>query len=258
MPLNPQTEQFVNGLNAANEGGPATHELEPTVARAGYRALGTALGPMPEVPGVQDRTIAGPAGDIPVRVYSPSGEGPHPLIVYFHGGGWVIGDLDTHDRECRILCNETGGVVMAVDYRLAPEHPFPASHEDCWAATQWAANNAAEIGADAQRIAVAGDSAGGNLAAYVALMARDVGISLALQVLIYPATDARGHNPEYTGERYRSLLDNSDAPFLTRDTMTYFFRHLTTGLDAEQVANDWRMSPLLAENHKGQIGRAHV
>lgn len=251
MPLNPQTEQLVNGLNTANEGRPATHELEPDVARAGYRALGTAFGPAPEVPSVRDRSIKGPAGDIPVRIYSPAGEGPYPLIVYFHGGGWVIGDLETHDRECRLLCNDTGAVVMAVDYRLAPEHPFPASHEDCWAATQWAGRHAAELAADPARMAVAGDSAGGNLAAYVALMARDAGLALALQVLIYPATDARGHNPAYAGERYPSLIENSEAPFLTRDTMTYFFRHLTVGLDAGEVANDWRMSPLLASSHEG-------
>ncbi len=251
MPLDAQTEAYVSALNAANDARPAVHELTPADARAGYLALARSFGPMPEVAKVENRTIPGPAGAIPVRIYRPSGKTDLPVIVYFHGGGWVIGDLDTHDRECRILAADTEAIVVAVDYRLSPEHPFPAAHEDCWAATAWVASNASELEADTSRMAIAGDSAGGNLAAYVALEARDHGLALQLQVLIYPATDARGHAADFDGERRASLIDNRDAPFLTLYSMHYFFSHLVGDQDHSSVANDWRLSPLLASDHTG-------
>ena len=251
MPLHPQTQALVDSMAAANEGRPATHELPPDQARAGYQALGNMLGPVPEITSVEDRTIPGPAGDIPVRIYSPQPDDTLPIVVYFHGGGWVIGDLETHDRECRLLANQVPCVVVAVDYRLAPEHPFPASHDDCWAATQYVAANAAEFGGDGARIAVAGDSAGGNLSAYVALAARDAGLDLRLQALIYPATDARGHIPGTSNTLRQSLIDNQDAPFLTLASMHYFFTHLAGDRDHNEVAGDWRLSPLLADNHAG-------
>ncbi len=136
---------------------------------------------------VEDRTIPGPVGDIPLRLYTPVAAGSEalPVLVYFHGGGWVIGDLETHDALCRTLANESGCKVVAVDYRLAPEHHFPAAAEDAFAAVQWVEANAAEIGVDANRIAVAGDSAGGNLAAVVSQpLARDAkGPHIAFQIL---------------------------------------------------------------------------
>lgn len=249
MPLHPQTEALVKSMAAANEGRPATHELPPDQARAGYRALGNMLGHVPDVTSVEDRTVPGPTGNIPVRVYSPQPDTSLPVVIYFHGGGWVIGDLESHDRECRLLANQVPCVVVAVDYRLAPEHPFPAAHDDCWAATQHVVANAADFGGDPSNVALAGDSAGGNLAAFVALAARDAGLELKLQVLIYPATDANGHIPGTTGNIRQSLIDNKDAPFLTLDSMHYFFRHLAGDQDHQVVANDWRMSPLLADSH---------
>ncbi len=249
MPLHPQTEAFFASMAQPGDQ-PQTHEQEPAVARQGYLALAGALGPGPELFRVEDRNITD--NKIPVRIYTPVDQAtPLPSLIYFHGGGWVIGDLDTHDRECRLLSQQANCVVIAVDYKLAPEHPFPASHQDCWDATQYIVRHPAEFNIDGHKIAVGGDSAGGNLSAFVALAARDAGISLKLQMLIYPATDARAHHPDSTHEPFPSLIENANAVVLTRDTMAYFAKHLMTGLDHAQVSNDWRMSPLLAENHEG-------
>jgi acetyl esterase len=142
--------------------------------------------------------VPGPAGEIPVRIYTPEGGTLLPILVYFHGGGWVIGSLETHDGLCRMLANRAGCVVVSVDYRLAPEHPYPAAAEDAYAATRWVAEHAAALGGDPARIAVGGDSAGGNLTAVVALMARDRGgPRLVHQLLVYPVTDAPGDNASY-------------------------------------------------------------
>jgi acetyl esterase len=248
MPLNEQIAGLVQSMGQAGDAPPMDQQT-PEEARAGYRALAAMFGPSPSVDEVTDRVIPGPAGDIPVRIYSPEGDGPHAVLLFFHGGGWVIGDLDTHDRECRVLCNDAGVVVVAVDYRLAPEHPFPAGHDDCLAALRWLHANAGTLGGDPSRMAVAGDSAGGNLAAYIALAARDEGIVLRLQVLIYPATDLRGHDPAWTGERYGSLEENREGPFLTLDSIRYFSNHLTGGKGIGAMASDWRLSPMLAEIH---------
>lgn len=246
MPLHPQTEAFFAAL--AENGGPQTHEQTPEDAREGYRLLGNMLGAGPDVK-TEDRTIPGSEAEIPVRLYLPENNSPLPILVYYHGGGWVIGDLDSHDRECRLLATGVPCIVVAVDYRLAPEHPFPAAHVDCWDATQWVVDHAAELGGDASKIAVGGDSAGGNLAAFVALAARDVGIELKLQMLVYPATDARAHHPDSDHEPLPSLIENADGVVLTRDTMQYFSSHVCSGGDFREIANDWRMSPLLAEDH---------
>jgi len=251
MPLNPQTEAFFASMA---EGGdrPQTHEQQPAEARQGYLALAQALGPGPELHQVEDRKIPGEHDDIPLRVYTPkASDNALPALIYFHGGGWVIGDLDTHDRECRLLADQADCVVIAVDYRLAPEHPFPASHQDCWSALHYVVEHPGHFNIDAGRIAVGGDSAGGNLSAFVALAARDAQIDLKLQMLIYPATDARAHHPDSEHEPYPSLLENADAVVLTRDTMRYFASHVATGQNHKDVVNDWRMSPLLAENHEG-------
>ena len=248
MPLNPQTAALVEAMAA--EPAPQTHELDPSEARLGYRALADNMGPGPDV-ATEDRSIPGSETAIPVRIYKPTSDIPLPVLVFFHGGGWVIGDLDTHDRECRILATGTPCIVASVDYRLAPEHPFPAGHVDCWDALQWVASNAADIDANPSGIAVGGDSAGGNLSAYCALMARDSGLALKLQMLVYPATDGRAHHPDSTHEPLPSLVENADGIFLKRATMNYFFRLACKDLDPVAVANDWRMSPLLAASHAG-------
>ena len=158
---------------------------------------------------VEDRTIDGPAGPIPVRLYWPPEPGvtPPPVVVFVHGGGWVVGDLDTYDGTARQHAVGAGAVVVSVDYRLAPEHPFPAAVDDVWAATQWAAEHAAELGGDPRRLAIAGDSAGGNLAAVVALLARDAGgPAIRFQLLWYPATTWDTSLPSFT--------ENADAPVL--------------------------------------------
>lgn len=241
MPLHPTVVAIAQAMQQNPEYRP-THQLTPEAARAGYRALPALLGPPPEVAGLQDRTIEGPGGALRIRVYSPKGEGPHPVLVFFHGGGWVIGDLDTHDRECRVLCNDTPCVVVAVDYRLAPEHPYPAAVEDAWAALRWVASHAAEIGADAQRIAVAGDSAGGNLSAIVALRARDQGgPKLCAQVLVYPSV--AGELPAYPSHE-----ENANAPFLPLDSMRYFRAHY---LGATLTTKDPEIAPIHAASHAG-------
>jgi len=176
-------------------------------------------------PAGEDLTIAGPAGDaLPLRVYRPdpgpeagSGAGPAPPVVtYFHGGGWVLGGLDSHDRLCRELASQSGAVLVAVDYRLAPEHPFPAGLDDCLAATRWVAAHAADLGADGSRLAVAGDSSGASLAAGVAAAARDLGgPPLALQALAYPALDPSMSTASYA--------QNADDPFLSRAEMESYW-----------------------------------
>ncbi|MFB5083163.1 alpha/beta hydrolase, partial [Symbiobacterium thermophilum] len=188
MPLAREAEAFLKQL--AEAGGPALNELSPADARKMTEQMAAFGGDAEPVAGVVDRTVPGPAGKIPVRIYTPAGEGPFPVLLYFHGGGWVLGSPDTVHATCALLANRAGAVVVSVDYRLAPEHKFPAAAEDCYAATVWVAENARTIGGDPRRIAVAGDSAGGNLAAVVSLMARDKGYpDLAYQVLIYPVTD---------------------------------------------------------------------
>jgi acetyl esterase len=173
-----------------------------------------------EVAEVGDRTVPGPRGAIPVRVYRPgstSGD-PAPGVVYFHGGGWVICDLDTHDGACRRIANEIGAIVVSVDYRLAPEHRYPAAIDDAFAATRWVGEHASELGIDPARLAVAGDSAGGNLSAAVALMARDEGgPPLAFQLLVYPVIDSTASRNDYP-----SKTDNAEGYFLTTMQMEWY------------------------------------
>jgi acetyl esterase len=167
---------------------------------------------------IEDRDIPGTAGPIPIRIYTPAAEGPFPVLVYFHGGGWVLGNMETHDPICRELTQAVGCVVVSVDYRLAPEHPFPIPLEDCYAAVCWVARCAAAIHGDAQRIAVAGDGAGGNLAAAVALTARERGTPpLAYQLLIYPVM-----NDVFDTNSYR---ENGDGYVLTKDLMVWCWQH---------------------------------
>ena len=221
---------------------PPTHTLSVADARAYYRDRRAVTQPAPpEVAQVRELQASGPHGAIPLRSYRPLGSAPDavlPALVYYHGGGWVIGDLDTHDTLCRELANGAGCAVIAVDYRLGPEHRFPAAVDDCIAATRWVRAHATELHVDASRLAVGGDSAGGNLAAVVALAARDSGdLPIAFQLLIYPATDAHRSHPSHT--------ENGEGYLLTRDTMTYFSDHY---LPDRRDYDDWRASPLLRED----------
>ena len=241
--LLPEMQAILDAME--EDGGPPVEEMSPAEARAKLDARdGAYYSPPPEVAGVVDRTIPGPDGAIPVRVYTPLGVAPDPappLLVYYHGGGWVVGSLQSHDPECRALANAAGAVVMSVDYRLAPEHTFPAPVDDCWAACQWAAANASEIGADPSRLAIGGDSAGGNLAAVVAQLAAGVGAPrLALQVLIYPITHAATDTDSY--DRY------PEGYVLSRAGMQYF---IATYINEPAEADDPRVSPLLADDVSG-------
>lgn len=248
MPADPQTQQILDLINGAAPAEPV--EPTPETSREGYRGLSAMMPEGPDV-GVADRTIPGPAGDIPVRVYTPDGDGPFGVLVHLHGGGWTIGDLDTHDHPCRTLCAEGGVVVVSVDYRLAPENPFPAAVDDAWAALRWVAEHAAEIGGDPARIAVGGDSAGGNLAAVLAVMARDAGgPALGLQLLVYPAVDSRADQTE----RYPSLTENGEGYVLTLATMQWF---ATNYLPDDDDRLDPRASPLLTPDLSG-LAPAHV
>ena len=190
MPLDPDAQTLLDMVREADR--PAFDTVSAPEARELYRAGRRVLSPEPmTVHEVRDVAIPGLGGPVPLRIFRGAAGVGLPALVFFHGGGWVVGDIETHDPMCRHLAAESGGVVVAVDYRLAPEHKFPAAVEDCVAATEWAAANAAALGIDAARLAVGGDSAGGNLAAAVALVARDRGgPALAQQLLIYPATDA--------------------------------------------------------------------
>jgi len=217
---------------------------EPALARAETRrAAESAAGPPLPMARVEELEMPGPAGTIPARLYVPPGSSPRlrSLLVYFHGGGWVIGDLDTHDGPCRFLATHADTAVLSVDYRLAPEHPFPAAVEDSLAAFAWAAANAGELGVDPDRIAVGGDSAGGNLAASVSLIARDGGGARpAMQLLIYPATDAVEGGPS------RGLF--AQGFMLTKADMDWFEAHyLPAGTDKA----DPRVSVIRAESLAG-------
>src|SRR5437773_406743 len=216
MPLDPEAKALLEQMTAVVR---PFDERSVEEARAAIVTRSAAAGEGEAVARVENRTVPGPRGEIPVRVYTPEGRAPFPVLVYFHGGGWVIGNLETHDGLCRHLANAAGAVVVSVDYRLAPEHPFPASGEDAYAATRWVAANAGALGGDARRIAVGGDSAGGNLAAVVSLMARDRGgPPLVFQLLVYPVTDA----PSANAASYR---ENAEGYFLTAKMMHWFWNH---------------------------------
>ena len=243
--VHPEIQAFLRQMAEAQL--PSIQDLTPEAAReqfeAGMRAR-LELFPAPPVASVENRTIPGPAGAIPVRVYrdaEPAG-GSLPVLAWFHGGGHVIGSLDTHDAMARSLCLEAGCVVVSVDYRMGPEHPFPAAVDDCFAAVRWLAERGGEVGADPGRIALGGDSAGGNLAAVAALLARDEGgPALRHQLLVYPVTDYHCRGPSY--ERYARGYGTLEA-----ESMRWFQRHYLGGPDA---AGDWRASPLLATDLSG-------
>lgn len=213
MPVEPALQNVLDQLNAADL--PPLFSGDVTAARESYRTAALAgldQVRLPEVAQVRDDAITGPHGEIPVRVYQTASAAPKPVIVFFHGGGWVVGDLDTHDKHVRRLASDVDATVVSVDYRRAPEHPFPIPYDECWAVTAHVAQHIATYGGGP--LAVAGDSAGGNLAAAVAQTARDAGIELSAQLLIYPATDLVSHYPsrDENGVGYRlEATDMDDA-----------------------------------------------
>ena len=235
----------VRTLLEANEaeGAPAIETLSPAEARqAALDALKTVAGQPEEIGRVEDLRIPHPERPIPIRIYTPKADGPFPCLVYFHGGGWVVCDLDTHDAVCRAIARRAEAVVVAVDYRLSPEYKFPAAVEDGYAATQWVAANAVRLRIDPRRIAVGGDSAGGNLSTVMCLKSRDEGgPALALQVLVYPVTNL----VSFDTPSYREF---AEGYYLTRAEMEWFRGHY---LACTEDAQDPYASPLLAQDLRG-------
>ena len=243
MPLDPQMQELV-ALTAEFRAVP-THQKTAQQARADTLERTAAMAGMGDGPEpiarVEDRAIPGPGGEIPIRIYTP-GEPSGGCILYFHGGGWVICNLDTHDAPARALANLSGAMVISVDYRLAPEAKYPAAAEDCYAATQWVSEHGAELGIDPSRIAVAGDSAGGNLAAVVAQMARERGgPPIAFQLLIYPVTDL-----DFTTGSY--VEHGSSEDLLSIEDMSWFWNHY---LESPGQAKEPYAAPLRADDLGG-------
>ncbi|OAF18433.1 alpha/beta hydrolase [Bradyrhizobium neotropicale] len=237
-PLDPVIAQIIPMLPLRD---PAT--MTPQSARDSLRALAAARAavPPPPVNDVQDIKVKGGAGPLHARVYR-IGSGPAPTVVFFHGGGWVAGDLETHDRQARWLAIETGAVVVSVDYRRPPETRFPGAFEDAFAAARDVFDRVAEFGGDPKRLGVAGDSAGGNLAATTAIACRDAGIKLAAQLLVYPVTDVVGNYADARENApYPSRTENAEGYFLSRAVMEWFCGHY---LADPGHAADWRVSPL--------------
>ena len=237
MPLHPEYELLLKQM--ADIGGPSLSEMPVEQGREMYRMM-QPENPSLVVGSVHDKKIPGPACYISIRIYTPKGKGPFPIVLMFHGGGWVIGDLVTADVQSREVCRGTHTIVISVDYRLAPEHRFPAAADDCFAALKWAYTNAQHFDGDPTRLAVAGDSAGGNISAVVAQMAKEAGPDLRFQLLVYPATDGSRFDTE-------SYIANADGYMLTLDSMRWFWEHYA---DAEQRL-DPRASPLLAKDLSG-------
>lgn len=239
MPLDPQAQTLVDAL--ADLGLKPIEDSTPAEARESMRARTAGLGPFEDVAGVTDHRVPVEGGEITVRVYSPGGAGPRPALVFYHGGGWVIGDLYTHDGICRSLANAAGCVVASVDYRLAPEFKYPVAGEDSYAALRWVVANAGRLRIDARRVAVGGDSAGGHLSTVVALMARDRGgPTLVQQVLLYPVTNHDLDTPSYH--------ENATGYVLTRDAMRWFWDHY---LPSPAKGREAYASPLLAPSLAG-------
>lgn len=240
MPLDPQIKAMRDRRQRDNVA--QLYTLDLAQARAADLASIQEAGGDPEpVHEVLDRQMPGPGGDLPVRIYRPAAPGPLPVLVYFFGGGWVLGSIDTADGICRSLANRADCLVVTVGYRLAPEHRFPAAVEDCYAALRWVRAHAAELGADPTRLAVGGDSAGGNLAAAVTLLARDAGdVDLVGQLLVYPNTDQLADDG--------SLRENSDDWLFNHHSVAWYRQHyLATPEDALNPL----ASPMRAESLAG-------
>lgn len=248
MPVHPQCQAIIDQLVAFGlpelSALPYQQVRELTLAMAADRER-------EDVAEVRDLTAPGPGGDIPLRLYRPAGSSPGDVLgalVWFHGGGWVIGSVESYDATTRALANRSGLAVVSVDYRLAPEHVFPAAVDDCFAAAAWVVANAGSLGIDPVRVGIGGDSAGGNLAAAVALLARDAGgPALGFQLLVYPAVEA--------AMTFASITENGAGLLLTKNDMDWFYGHYGRGSAGE--VTDPRLSPLLADSHTG-LPPAHV
>lgn len=239
MALDPQAKAVLEKMAAA--GGASMHTMTPVEARQVYRSMRNRE-VSEEVGSVNDERIPGPLGDIPIRIYKPvhNHNSKLPILVYYHGGGWVIGDLDTHDSVCRTLTNEAECIVVSVDYRLGPEHKFPAAVEDSFAALEWVAEHAESFGGDRERIAVGGDSAGGNLATVVSIMAKEKQApNIVFQLLIYPSTGVG---------QTKSYEENGEGLFLTKDLMKWFRKHY---MNSPSDAKNPYFSPYLYEDVSG-------
>ena len=239
--LDPQAQALMQLM--ADRGMPPVYTQTPEQARASYRERRGFSQPAPaEVARVQDMSFSHAGVRIAVRVYHPTlqglSSGAAPALLYLHGGGWTVGDLDTHDVLCRSLCREAQGVVVALDYRMGPEHKFPAAYEEAVAAYQWLLTQAVALGLDPQKIAIGGDSAGGNLAAAACLGLRDVGLTPAFQLLIYPSTMMQPTTQSYQ--------DNGQGYMLTKESMAWYAGNY---LRSSEDAQDWRASPQLASSH---------
>jgi acetyl esterase len=239
--LDPAVRQLLEAAEA--EGNPPLESFSPEEARKlAIESLKTAGGTPEPVRSIENLRIPGPDCEIPIRIYTPDAPAPRPALVYFHGGGWVVCDLDTHDVVCTAIAHRAGAVVIAVDYRLAPEHKFPAAVTDSYAATAWVASNAKKLGIDPKRISVGGDSAGGNLAAVVSLKSRDQdGPAIELQVMVYPVTDLSS----FATPSYQEFGENH---YLTKSEMEWFRDHY---LRSMEDARDPHASPLLVLDLSG-------
>jgi len=235
MPLDPAVQMLLDQL--AQAGGPTLREAGVEQGRAMLQTLASMDAEPPAIARVEPLTLA---GSISARLYAASTDTPLPILVWYHGGGFVIGDLDTADRTCRTLAAKTGALVISVDYSLAPEHPFPAGPDDCIAALRWVIDNAESLGGDPSRVAIGGDSAGGNLTAVTAIQARDEGIPLRFQLLVYPVTDCTMTSSSYTA--------NAEGYLLTADAMDWF---IDLYLSGHADAKDPRVSPLYADDLRG-------
>ena len=239
MPVHPQVKLLLEGMAAA--GGPQLTEMTPDEARLMFKNL-AALDQPEEVARVDDRLVPGDGHDVPIRVYTPKDAigGNAPLLLWLHGGGWVIGDLDTADATARALANRSGAVTASVDYRLAPENPAPAALEDALAALTWCVENAELLGVDANRVAVGGDSAGGNIAACLCQRVRDeFGPEIDFQLLVYPVTDCTLSSP--------SMDENAEGYFLTKQGMAWFVDHYLGDRDPKEPS----VSPVYADSLAG-------
>jgi acetyl esterase/lipase len=236
VPLDPKARALLDEVKAS--GRPNAHLLPVPEARANFEALFASLGPGEEVEEVQNLTLATSDREVHARVYRPVGDAPRPVVAYYHGGGWLLGSVDAYDIVCRALANAAGAIVVSVEYRLGPEHRFPTAVEDAYAAATWLGENADVLNGDRARLAVAGDSAGGNLAAVVALVARvRGGPAIRFQLLVYPVTTCNlevGFDLAYEGY------------FLYRDELQW---HQDNYLSSPEQARDWRVSPLEAPDH---------